>query len=133
MPQPLLGQRIFYQVVFGESVPGFPFYEVVMVGVSRVYSMVVTNHLMQLVGCGSFSLVPERLQIRKESDAIIVEWPYLAAQKYELKTTSSLQPPILWSPIFEWSGIGETRQKFSVTNAVATTPQFYRLERWGWP
>jgi hypothetical protein len=134
VPQPILGQRVYYQVLIGQSVPAFPFYEAVAVGASGIYSMVVTNHLMPLVGLESFRLVPERLQIRHEDDAVIVEWRYLAARKYELQTTSSLQPPVVWSPIWEWSGVGDSYQKFSVTNAVTDTPQFYRLQRWEeWP
>jgi hypothetical protein len=78
-------------------------------------------------------LIPERLQVKREGERVVVQWSYLAAQRYELQTTGSLLPPILWSPIFEWSGIADTGQTFSVTNAVTTMPQFYRLERWEWP
>jgi len=116
-----------------EHVPEGPFGKWICVGRSKVYSMVVTNYLMPLVGLASFSLVPEQLRITWHSDQVVVQWPYMAAQRYELQTTSSLEPPILWSPIFEWSGIADNHQEFSVTNAVTPTPRFYRLERWEWP
>ena len=92
--------------------------------------MVITNYVMPMVGLESFKLEPERLEIRVEGDQAIIQWQYLAASRYELQSTSDLKPPVSWAPIFEWSGIGENWQIFSVTNAVTAIPQFYRLERW---
>jgi hypothetical protein len=132
-PQPVLGQPIWFQVHIWEHLSEGPFGKWICVGRSKVHSMVVTNYVMPLVGLESFSLVPEQLRITWHSDQVVVQWPYLAAQRYELQTTSSLQPPILWSPIFEWSGIADNHQELSVTNAVTPTPRFYRLERWEWP
>jgi hypothetical protein len=99
-------------------------------GESQPYSMVVTNEVMPPVGLECFSLVPEQLQIIREGNQVIVEWEYLAAERYELQATGDLHPPIQWLPIFESSGGGDKVQKFWVTNALTTTPQFYRLERW---
>jgi hypothetical protein len=127
---PTLGQRIWFKVAIYEWVPDSPFWKPVYVGSSRIYSMVITNYVMPMVGLESFKLEPERLEIRVEGDQATIQWPYLAASRYELQSTSDLRPPVSWAPIFEWSGIGEDWQIFSLTNQVTATPQFYRLERW---
>jgi hypothetical protein len=104
------------------------------VGRSKVYSMVITNTVMPLVGFESFQLEPERLEIRAQGNQLIIQWQYLAASRYALQSTTSLQPPNFWTPIFEWSfdwaDLDQRGYLFSVTNQVTATPQFYRLERW---
>ncbi len=135
VPLSWLGQRIWFQIAIWERVPIGPFGEFVFVGGSEIYSMVITNDLMPLVGLESFSLVPDRLQITRQGDEAIMKWPYLAAQRYELQIATSLRLPVAWSPlfIFEWSGSAEIGQTFSVTNAMTNALQFYRLERWEFP
>jgi hypothetical protein len=93
---------------------------------------VVTNYVMPMVGLQSFSLQPEQLHITRQADQIVVQWRYLAAHRYELQSTGNLLVPA-WTPIFEWCCYGGNLQIFSVTNAVTTIPQFYRLERWRFP
>jgi hypothetical protein len=126
---PQLGETIWFQVQIFQYVNRGPFPEPIYVGASPIYSMVVTNYVMPMVGLESFKLEPERLEISVEVDQAIIQWQYLAAARYELQSTSDLKPPVSWTPIFEWSGIGDNGQIFSVTNAVTTIPQFYRLER----
>lgn len=131
---PSFGQEIFYAVVILEFLNRGPFPEAVLVGRSKLYSMVITNTVMPLLGLESFKLEPERLEIRAQGDQAIIQWLYLAASRYELQSTTSLQPPIFWTPIFEWSfvwaDLDERRHLFSVSNSVTALPQFHRLERW---
>jgi hypothetical protein len=131
---PTLGQRIWFQVRIYEFVPDFPFWKPVYVGSSRIYSMVITNFVMPMVGLESFKLELERLEISVEGDQAIIQWQYLAASRYELRSTIDLKPPVSWTPIFEWSadesGYPPSHYVFSVTNVVTDVPQFYRLERW---
>jgi hypothetical protein len=127
---PTLGQTIYYKVEIVEFINRFPFPEAVYVSRSKLYSMVITNTVMPMVGLESFKLEPERLEISLEGEQTVVRWRYLAASRYELQSTTSLQPPIAWTPIFDWSGIGGDGHVFSVTNASTALPQFYRLQRW---
>jgi hypothetical protein len=132
-PLPTLGQRIWFQVRISELVNYFPFPEAIDVGASPVYSMVVTNYVMPMVGLESFKLEPERLEISAEGDQAIIRWQYLAASQYELRSTRDLKPPVSWAPIFEWSvevsGWPGRFHIFSVTNVMTDVPQFFRLER----
>jgi hypothetical protein len=125
-----LGSQIWIQVRIAEIVNTFPFPTGIWVGHSKPWSMVITNYVMPMVGLESFKLEPERLEITVNADQSIIQWQYLAAARYELQSTSDLRPPVSWAPIFEWSGIAENWQIFSVTNTLTAIPQFYRLERW---
>jgi hypothetical protein len=131
---PAMGQETYYELAIYEWLNRGPFPEPILVGRSRLYSMVITNTVMPMVGLESFKLEPERLEIRAQGDQAIIQWLYLAASRYELQRTTSLQPPILWTPIFEWSfdwaDLDERGHLFSVSNSVTALPQFYRLERW---
>jgi hypothetical protein len=133
-PQPDWGQRVWYELTIFEQIPVIgPYAPSVVAGRSDVYSMVVTNRVMPLVGLESFSLVPERLRIRQTDDQVVIEWEYLAARRYELQRTDRLRPGAVWSTVFEWEGFPEGGYSlFSVTNALTTAPRFYRLERWRW-
>lgn len=128
--QPTLGQPIIYQVRVYQWIPGGPFGRYVIVGASRVHDMTVTNRVMPLIGFESFRLLPEKLQVRREGDHVVVQWPYLAARRYVLEATTNLQSTASWMPVFEWSSYGDPWEIISVTNALASTPRFYRLERW---
>jgi hypothetical protein len=127
-PAVVIGERIWFRLLILRHFPIVPFGEYIAAGGSQPYCMVVTNEVMPLVGLESFSLTPEQPRIIREGNQVIVEWQHLAAWRYGLQATGDLHAPIQWLPIFEWSGVGDKVQKFSVTNAVTTTPRFYRLE-----
>jgi hypothetical protein len=132
--QASLGQKIWYKVKIGEWLPEFPFGKVVWVGESASYSMVVTNYVMPMLGLESFKLVPERLEISRQTDQVVIQWQYLAAERYELQGTGSLEPPVSWAPIYEWShestGWLDENYVFVVTNAVSDAVRFCRLKHW---
>jgi hypothetical protein len=132
-PSPDIGDEVWFSLRVYKYVFTVPFGELLIAGSSDIHSMVVTNSVMPLVGLESFSLVPERLLIRRQAGEVVVRWPYLAAQRYELQTTSSLLTPVFWSSEFEWSGVGYNGLEFSVTNVATTSPQIYRLQRWDLP
>ena len=128
--QVALGQSVFYRVWVWEILPLGPFGKAVPVCRGKVYSMVVTNSVMPLVGFESFSLTPEELRIRRQGDQVVIEWDYRGARQYDLEATSSLQPPVQWQTVFTRASYGDPYEVISVTNALTSTPQFYRLERW---
>jgi hypothetical protein len=132
--RPSLGEEVWFQVQILEMLPSFPFPEFAVAGQSEAFSMVVTNHVMPMVGLESFKLVPERLEISRQTDRVIIQWLWLGAARYELEEATSLEPAASWAPTYAWSveqtgwpGIGDA---FSVTNAVSDRPQFFRLKRW---
>ena len=128
---PSVGQTIYYGVTIIETWPSTEIPLQFQISSSKIYSMLITNTVMPMVGLESFKLEPERLDISVEGDHAIIQWQYLAAARYELQSTTDLRPPVSWTPIFEWSGIGGNWLPiFSVTNQVTAIPQFYRLERW---
>ncbi len=124
-----IGKEVFYSVRVLQRLPVGPFGEYVTVGTSPDYSMVVTNAVMPLVGFKSFSLLREQLRIRRQGDQVVVEWYDLGARRYDLDATSGLQPPIQWQTVFTRASYGDPYEVISVTNALTSTPQFYRLRR----
>ncbi len=125
-----LGQRVWYKVLVLEDLSGIEEQRVFLLGQSKVYSMVVTNSVMPLVGFESFSLTPEELRIRRQGDQVMIEWDYRGARQYNLEATGSLRPPVQWQTVFTRASYGDPYEVISVTNALTSTPQFYRLERW---
>jgi hypothetical protein len=129
-----LGQTIYYQVKIWEFWGGTETPLAFQLSSSKIYSMVITNTVMPLVGFESFKLEPERLRITADVGQTIIQWAHLGATRYELRSTTDLLPPIVWTAIFEWRyewpHFDELRPLFSVTNATTPLPQFYRLQRW---
>lgn len=125
-----VGKKLFYSVRVLEWLPVAPFGEVVSVGQSRIYTMVVTNSVMPLVGFESFSLPRERLRIRRQGTQVVVEWNAGLSGDYYLEATSSLRPPVQWQTVFHFSNEYSYATTVAFTNALTSTPQFYRLERW---
>lgn len=123
-----VGERIFYQVRVWERLPLGQFGTPVPVGGSRVYSLVVTNSVMPLVGFQSFNLV-EELRVRRHDDQVVIQWDYRGARQYNLEATSTLGPRADWSTVFMRATYGEAYEVISVTNTLSSTPQFYRLWR----
>jgi hypothetical protein len=58
-PEVVIGERIWFRLLILRYFWSVPFGEYIAVGESQLYSMVVTNEVMPLVGLESFSLVPE--------------------------------------------------------------------------
>ena len=124
------GERVWYKVLVFEGLPGTEEQTVFLLGLSKVYSMVLTNSVMPLVGFESFSLTPEELRIRRQANQVVIEWDYRGAREYHLEATSSLRSPVQWQTVFTRASYGDPYEVISVTNALASTPQFYRLQRW---
>jgi hypothetical protein len=130
LPGVSLGQRVWCKVLVLEDLSGIEEQRVFLLGQSKVYSMVVTNSVMPLVGFESFSLSPEELRIRRQGDQVVVEWNNLLAREYYLEATSSLQPPVQWQTVFSLWNDNNYSQTIAFTNVLTSVPQFYRLQRW---
>lgn len=70
----------------------------------------------------SLSVISEPNQSR-----LLVSWPS-SSTSYQLETTTSLNPPVVWTPVTNGINDNGTQRTYGLTNVPAVMGQFFRLK-----
>jgi len=134
------GDRVSFQLRVWEPPPGpwiYPPPPSRTVGVSKIFSLIVSNTPTPLVGLKSFSLFLADLKIRRQGDQTVLRWAAGGGlDVYDLEMTDSLHIPGSWrssglKPVLEIPGgpfRGSGMADWVVTNSINQGAAFYRIK-----
>jgi len=133
------GDRVWFQLRVWDPYPGFVIPEnprpPLFTGVSKIFSLIVSNTPTPLVGLKSFSLSVADLKIRRQGNQTVLRWSAGGGLVfYDLEMIDSLHIPGSWrssglKPVLQTQeGWGSWPTDWVVTNSINQGAAFYRIK-----